>query len=91
MKVINFLFLKKQHQDQNLKGVFWIEWDDIIEYFTFIYLSWNPAIYPYRKVFNSKFMKGPSDSKTWNEKYSLEYNPQFLIKIPSHDEDFEAT
>ena len=56
-----------------------------------IFLNWNPAIYPYRKTINSKWYKGDIiESKFWCEKYSVEYNPQFLITIPPHDDDFEV-
>lgn len=87
------LELYKNEEQFNIEiqqGLFWIEWEIIIKYFNSLYLSWNPAIYPYRKKFHSKWEKGDFKSKLWKENYNLEYNPQFLMKIPPHEDDFEV-
>ena len=75
-------------------GLSVVLWEDIIRVCSEIYLNWNPRVYPYhqtihsRRIFDSDLYH--SDSKLWNEDYSLEYFPQFLFKIPPHDEDFEV-
>jgi len=85
---------KSQYASTNLTDiekntqVFYIDWFQILSYFSSIYLSWNPYIYPFRKVFHSKWLKGEK-SHFFNEKYSVEFNPQFLLRIPAHVEDFE--
>ena len=78
-------------ENDDSQGIFWLDWGDFLKTFSTIYLNWNPEIYPYIRVFHSKWLKGPMKtvSKLWNERYSLEYNPQYLIRIPPHSEDFE--
>lgn len=71
-------------------GIFWIDWDNCIKYFSYIYLNWNPAIYPYRKIINSLWIRGNLESLFWNEQFCVENNPQFLFKIPPHEDDFEV-
>lgn len=81
-------------EDINKDGTSIVLWEDIIKSCSDIYLNWNPNVYPFRQTIHSKrtspsFLYNPS-SKLWNEEYSLEYFPQFLFKIPPHDEDFEV-
>lgn len=72
-------------------GLFYIDWKVVINVFSSIYLSWNPEIYPFQKTFLSKWLKGPlHNPKLWNECYSVEFNPQFLLRIPPHNEEFEV-
>jgi len=78
----------------NTNGLSVVLWEDIIPMCSDIYLNWNPRVYPFhqkihsRRIFDSNIYN--SSSKLWNEDYSLEYFPQFLFKIPPHDEDFEV-
>jgi calpain-7 len=73
-------------------GVKWLDWISmIITKFDTLYLSWNPSIYSHRFIFDSVWYKGPKDSLFWNEEYSLEYNPQFLIHLPPHQSNLEVT
>jgi len=75
----------------NDTGVKWINWTSIVlEKFDTLYLSWNPSIYSFRFTFNSVWYKGERDSLLWDEEYSLEYNPQFLIHIPPHQGNLEV-
>ena len=72
-------------------GVYLVDWDtQVPTIFSNIYLSWNPSIYPYRKIINSSWLKGPKETLFWNEAFSLEYNPQFLLRIKPHRDDFEV-
>jgi len=78
----------------NENGVSVILWDDLISMCSSIYLNWNPSVYPYKQTIHSKrdipvTMFNP-DSLVWNEEFSLEYFPQFVIKIPPHEDDFEV-
>lgn len=77
-------------QEDLALGLFYIDWNAAINAFSSIYLSWNPEIYPFQKGFLSKWLKGPiNNPKLWNECYSVEFNPQFLLRIPPHNEEFE--
>ena len=73
-------------------GVYLVEWDDqqLNNIFDTICLSWNPSQYPFRKIINSSWLKGQKNSLLWNESFSQEYNPQFLIRIEPHSDDFEV-
>jgi Calpain family cysteine protease len=71
-------------------GVKWLDWNDVVlQTFDTLYLSWNPSIYNYRFTFNSVWYKGKKDTLYWNQEYSVEYNPQFLIHIPPHADNLE--
>jgi hypothetical protein len=71
-------------------GVFYVEWEYILEYFNYIFLAWNIEIYPFKYNFVSSWNYIKSLPQTfYDENISLEYNPQFLITIPEHKDDFE--
>lgn len=71
-------------------GVKWLDWNTfVLGNFDTLYLSWNPSIYNFRFTFNSVWYKGRKDTLFWNQEYSVEYNPQFLIHIPPHAENLE--
>ena len=80
-------------------GVFWILWDDILEHFNYLSLAWNPNIYPYHIIIHGQgnidkeTIQGESTwnyKKLMNENICLINNPQFIISIPPHKEDFEV-
>ena len=71
-------------------GVLWVNWNNIVQKkFDTLYLSWNPSIYSNRFILDSVWYRGEKNSLFWNEEYSVEYNPQFLIHIPPHDSNME--
>lgn len=73
-------------------GSKWLDWNShVLTRFDSLYLSWNPSIYGHRFIFDTLWYKGEKDSLLWNEEYSLEYNPQFLIHIPPHDANLEVS
>lgn len=87
--------LKNEKEEiENLKdeenGYFWIEWQDVLEYFLNIFLAWNPQIYPCKYSIVSSWRNSKSSSKFYDENFSLENNAQYLITIPEHSEDFEV-
>lgn len=72
-------------------GVKWLDWMSlVVTKFDALYLSWNPSIYSHRFTFDSVWYKGLKGSLFWNEDYSLEFNPQFLIHIPPHQQNLEV-
>ena len=70
-------------------GCFWLDWDDVTLHFAHIFLAWNPEIYFNTYSFVSSWKTTRSISKFYDEIYNLEFNPQYLITIPEHKEDFE--
>lgn len=69
-----------------------ISYKDLIDNFSNLFISWNPDIYPYKYCISDKFssfLTNEMNFKSQNEDFSLEYNPQYLIKIPKHEKDFE--
>ena len=70
-------------------GIFWLDWDYIYKNFSYIFIAWNPDTYSFKYSFKSTWENYNSSSKFYDEGYSLEYNPQYLITIPEHKEDFE--
>lgn len=59
-------------------GVFWICWEDVLEYFHNIHLSWNPSLFACRKTTHSFWPKdqGPSD-----DTFNCSENPQFVLSM----------
>ena len=79
----------------NQEGISIVLWEDIYKYCSSIYLNWNPGVYPFKKTFHTRFEISPSTitdyvPKFYDDTFCLEHFPQFLIKIPPHDEDFEV-
>ena len=75
------------------QGLFWIEWEKALELFSYIYLAWNPDIYPFKYKFTSNFTNKTflnKNSHFYDQNFNLEYNPQYIITIPPHSEDFEV-
>jgi hypothetical protein len=83
---------------RKIESVFWIDWDDILDHYNQINLCWNPNIYPFKKRIHSYWRNDYSckeDYPNWSgkfldEKYSVEYCPQFVFTIPPHKDDFEV-
>ena len=75
-----------------------MKWEDILDYYSQINLCWNPNIYPFKKQIHSSWKNRyfpiedyPNLSgKFLDEKYSVEYCPQFVFTIPPHKDDFEV-
>ncbi len=69
-----------------------MEWREAIKHFSSVSLSWNPSIYKYHSELHSEWrnFKRADYDRFLDETYSLEFNPQLLITIPPHDDDFEV-
>lgn len=82
--------------NRKIETSFWINWDDILANFTYISLCWNPDIYPFKRRIHSTWKntfyenEKPSNSLFYDERFSMEYSPQFIFTIPPHKEDFEV-
>ena len=72
------------------KGIFWIKWEDVIKYFHILYISWNPFIYQFSKRLHSKLKIESCYSKIYDDKFCLDANPQFLLKVMPHNEEIEV-
>lgn len=73
-------------------GVFNITKQELFNYFSHLYIAWNPESYPYTYTIKGKFdtrLFTLNKYKMFDENYNLEYNPQYLIRIPKHKEAFE--
>lgn len=64
----------KKHDD----GVFWICWDDILQFFQDFYLSWNPTLFSTRHVLHGRWSKtqGPTD-----DTFNIGENPQYALTL----------
>jgi calpain-7 len=72
------------------KGIFWIKWDDVLKYFHMLYINWNPMIYSFSKRIHSKIKIMDWNSKICQDRFCLDSNPQFLLKIMPHNEEIEV-
>ncbi|CAI2373810.1 unnamed protein product [Moneuplotes crassus] len=83
---------------RKIESTFWLKWEDVLSYYTQINLCWNPSIYPFKKQIHSywKHRYSPESEypnlggKFIDEKYCVEYCPQFVFTIPPHKDDFEV-
>ena len=69
-----------------------ITFNDLVKYFFYLFISWNTEIYPFKTKFHGYFdnkLTQDYTNKAYNEDYSLEFNPQYLLRIPKHSKDFE--
>ncbi|CAF0761328.1 unnamed protein product [Brachionus calyciflorus] len=59
-------------------GIFWIDYESLVNFFDVFYLSWSPSLFPYTNCFHRKWssVEGPI-----KDRYNLSENPQYVIKI----------
>ena len=74
-------YLAREEDD----GVFWVCWEDILEYFQNFYLSWNPSLFRHRRVAHGywPFEQGPLDDTLnvgENPQYILSFSRQAILK-----------
>ncbi len=85
--------IKSSYTDKNSyseKDIISLNFSNACTLFSHIYLNWNPDIFKYHYKFNSNYIHNSTYySKAYNEDYSLEYNPQFILEIPKHNENIE--
>ena len=66
---------KAKHQDD---GVFWICWDDILNYFQNFHLSWNPFLFRFRTTTHNKW---PRDQGPKDDTFNVGENPQYILSL----------
>ena len=59
-------------------GVFWICWDDILNYFQDFYLLWNPTLFSNRHLLHGHWSQnqGPTD-----DTFNIGDNPQYIVSL----------
>lgn len=64
-------------------GQFWIEWTDVLRWFSHLYISWKPNVFRNRTTLHHIWEPNPlfSDSVAPEDVYLSLFNPQFKISI----------
>lgn len=62
-------------QEELSPGTFWIDWNNVLQYFASIYLNWNSGLFPYRQDIHFAWDLTTKRSATG----SFIHNPQFAI------------
>ena len=64
----------EKHDD----GIFYIGWDDVLEYFNNLQLSWNPRLFAYRQCLHGLWpeTQGPKD-----DSFNVGENPQYILQL----------
>jgi calpain-7 len=58
-------------------GIFWIDYDSLIQFFDVFYISWNPNMFQYTSLFHRKWSASEGPVK---DRYNLGENPQYILK-----------
>merc|ERR1712228_140582 len=74
-KALNY---NPQREKQFDNGIFWMEYSDVRQYFSAIFLNWNPDLFSFNISQHGFWSKsvGPK-----NDSYNLGYNPQFTLDV----------
>ncbi|KAJ3134094.1 calpain 7 [Physocladia obscura] len=67
-----------QHDD----GIFWIDFNSVMQYFESIHVNWNPALFRYQHVMHVSW---PVEAGPAVDAYSLAHNPQYGLEIDLTD------
>jgi calpain-7 len=59
-------------------GIFWICWEDILQYFQNFHLSWNPSLFKFRATMHGRWPKGQGPA---DDSYNVGDNPQYLLNL----------
>lgn len=62
-------------------GIFWIDYDSILNFFDVFYLNWNPEIFSYTYCIHSLWKAGVGPVKDF---YNIGENPQFRLHVPGN-------
>jgi calpain-7 len=75
LEELEYDLLKAQEKDD---GVFWILYEDLLEYFECFNVNWNPELFPHSQVIHTRWKtdKGPK-----KDTYNIGYNPQFSLRV----------
>ena len=63
-------------------GIFWIELDDLLQYFGKVGLNWNPGLFKYRI---SQHYAWPRSQGPKNDQLNMGENPQYLVDIGNNE------
>ncbi|XP_049872970.1 calpain-7-like [Pectinophora gossypiella] len=59
-------------------GVFWIDYNSILEFFDVFYLNWNPELFKFTYCIHQKWDAGLGPAK---DAYNISENPQFSLHV----------
>jgi len=74
-----------RHHDD---GVFWICWDDILQYFLNFHLSWNPFLFRFRTATHGLW---PKNKGPYDDTFNVGDNPQYILKLSKEAIEQKAT
>ncbi|KAF8817670.1 calpain family cysteine protease domain-containing protein, partial [Cardiosporidium cionae] len=76
-----YLTVYLQHHSDN--GCFWIQWSDIIRWFSHLYICWNIHYYPFQVEMHARWECSPllEHSSLSDDSHLVAYNPQFLLSV----------
>ncbi|WBY58823.1 calpain [Plasmodium yoelii yoelii] len=85
-KKLNYSLEKAKNKDD---GCFWIQWKDVVKYFSHIYICWNSIIFPYQFEIHTKWENSSfiNNSILLDDTHLVAYNPQFSLRINVKKED----
>lgn len=59
-------------------GVFWIDYDSLINFYDVIYMNWNPSLFQHTYGIHASWTAGVGPSK---DLYDISNNPQFTLEL----------
>ncbi|CBZ49585.1 hypothetical protein NCLIV_000790 [Neospora caninum Liverpool] len=74
-------------------GCFWIEWLDVVRWFSHLYVCWDSSCFPYQAEIHSKWERSPfiENSSLADDSHMVAFNPQFHLQISPRPEDFASS
>lgn len=69
-------------------GIFWICWDDILNFFQNFHLSWNPFLFSYRTTVHGLW---PRDQGPYDDAFNVGDNPQYILTLSNEAVAKKAT
>ena len=57
-------------------GIFWIEWQNLIQFFDVCYMSWDPKMFRFSQKYHGRWAQGPK-----KDLYSVGSNPQYVLDV----------
>ena len=74
-EALNYDRAKQEKVDD---GIFWMCFEDLMQFFTAVYLNWNPELFSI-KITQHGFW--PANIGPKNDQFNLGYNPQYRLEI----------
>eukprot|EP00923_Selenidium_pygospionis_P035191 GHVN01061360.1.p1 GENE.GHVN01061360.1~~GHVN01061360.1.p1 ORF type:complete len:1429 (-),score=298.29 GHVN01061360.1:269-4216(-) len=74
----------RKHAAANDNGCFWIEWSDVIRWFSHLYICWDRSFFDYHREIHSKWDRSRfiERSVLSDDSHLVAFNPQFHLRIP---------